>query len=118
MEKYKKITHGLVATKIIEDLDVMMTDLKAFLRECGLDTEGLSYEEVLKSVRELNVLKRPISYKGLVFDENGYIIDAFKINNFYDVRFLPKDVDRGYYFVNRHNQIELDYERKRQIEEV
>lgn len=118
MEKYKKITHGLVATKILEDLDAMMTDLKAFLKECGLNTEGLSYEEVLKSVRELNVLKKPRSYKGLVFDENGYIIDAFKINNFYDVRFIPEDVDRGYYFVNIHNQIELDYERKRQIEEV
>ena len=30
--------------------------------------------------------------------KNGYIIDAFKINNFYDVRFIPEDVDRGYYF--------------------
>ena len=116
MEKGKVTTKEVLKT-IQDNLDSMFVDLKIFLKYSEIDTVGYTYSEVLKAVRDLKVMVSTKTYVGLHTDKNGYVVNSFRLDEFVEGK-VPVDINNGYYFINKKGLLEIDYERKRQIEEV
>ena len=116
MEKGKVTTKEVLET-IQRHIDEMFVELKVFLNSSGIDTQGYTYSETLNAVRDLKVMLKDKTYVGLHTDSNGYIVNSFRLDEFVEGN-VPVDITNGYYFINKKGLLEIDYERKRQIEEV
>lgn len=116
MGNSEKKTIKEVARKVILDLHDLRQNLDKVLNRFGVETGGLNYREVIEAVSLVKAFEKGKTYVGLVFDSNGYIIRKYKLNDFYEDS-LPEDIDKGYYkMVN--GKPELDYEKKRILEEM
>ena len=102
---------------MINDIDAVISSLSNFLVENGVRTQDQKLVEIVESVKKLKTMKKGNIYYGLMLDENGYIMNGFKIDDFVLKSVLPIDYKMGYYkYIDE--KIVLDEERQRQIDEV
>lgn len=116
MEK-DKIKQSEILTLISQDIERLIYELHEFLRECGVEPRGFTLTTLLREVKNIKTMKVGKTYTGFNTDENGYVIDSFELDEFIEGT-VPEDIHGGYYKVTPRGKLEIDYERKRQLEEV
>ncbi len=114
MEELKVVSFSEMILKDIEDARLK---LNKFLMESDIDTGDKKFIPMLSMLDKVKVKKKDVNYVALVTDENGYIIKAEKFSDFVRAEGLPQDISKGYYKLE-NDEIVLDYERQRQLEEV
>lgn len=102
---------------IIHDINFSISELQEFLRECGVAPRGFTLTALLEDIKTIKTMKVGKTYTGFNTDENGYVIDSFELDEFIEGT-VPEDIHGGYYKVTPRGKLEIDYERKRQLEEV
>lgn len=118
MAKNQKISYNNVIVEMARDISQWKFEMKKLLKDCGEDIEDKSFTELMKMVENLKVMKKNRKYKGILRDNNGYITGVYNLNDFIEAGTMPDDIDYGYYKINKDGVLEIDFERKRQIEEV
>lgn len=118
MAKYQKIGYDDVIVEIARDISAWKFELKRMLKDCGEDVENKSFKELMKMVNDLKIKRKNKKYHGILKDKNGYITGLYHLHDFIEADKVPVDIDFGYYKINDDGVLEIDYERKRQLEEV
>ena len=118
MAKHQKISFSDVIVEITRDIAAWKFSLKKMLKDCGEDVDNKSFKELMDMVEDLKIMKKNKKYHGILKDKNGYITGLYHLHDFIEEDMLPVDIDFGYYKINEDGVLEIDYERKRQLEEV
>lgn len=118
MANYKKINYSDVIIEITRDILEWKTMLKDTLRSFGEDVEKDNFKDLISKIDNLKIMKKNKEYKGVLKDRNGYIIGLHQLHEFFEDVNLPVDIDYGYYKIDKDGSLEIDFERKRQLEEV
>lgn len=116
MEDFK-ITNKDVFGVVTYELEGTKARLKHYLEMLGVKTSSESFIDLIDDIMLIRAMVEGKTYEGYQLDKNGYVINSFKIDGFTEKK-LPKDFASGYYKKNNKGQFEIDYERKRQLEEV
>jgi hypothetical protein len=117
MERAEKIKMLDVISEMIRDIDSWKKELKLFLKECDIDADYHTLEQLISTVKSLKVKRNTENYVGVVKDSNGYIVKLYPMDDFLPMTSLPNDASHGYYKIEGEKLV-LDEERQRQIEEV
>jgi hypothetical protein len=110
----------LLAEDIIKDIQGYIEELKDFIKDNGGSEDIKTMHELTKAVKNLRVVLKTKHHLGLIFDDNGYIVEAHPFDDFisFDSPLqVPNDVSQGFYLLI-DGTVAVDEERKRQIEEV
>lgn len=116
MEK-REVTNEDVFSVMNRDIEDLKYLLKHYLDVFGIRTSSQSLTDLINDVSKINAMIYGESHTGYQLDKNGYVINSFKIDGF-TREDIPKDFSSGYYKMSNTGQFEIDYERKRQLEEV
>jgi hypothetical protein len=113
----EKIPMNRITTLLLDDYRRASSLIKEFLILNDKDVTEDKLFSLIDKLPTLKVKRIDKNYKALVMDENGYIIKSIKFNDFILDESLPVDLEKGYYKLE-NDEIVLDHERQRQIEEV
>jgi hypothetical protein len=99
---------------VLDDVEKIIERFSAILEGHGIELESKSLTKLIERVEDLKTMCPNKEYVGLVTDRNGYIIKAFELADFVELKDFPKDFTRGYYKYEEGKFV-LDEQRKRQL---
>lgn len=113
---YKKLMFETY-NKIQDETNELRKALIRFLSRSDVELQGTeNVKELIEKLSDLKIMYQDRDYVTFIYNNEGYIIDKVKVDNFIENN-LPEDITRGYYKMESGKPT-IDYSKKRIIEEV
>lgn len=96
-------------------VDQFVDEIVNFLRESGVEVKSQKLSNIKRQLQEIVVLSSEKDYVSVVTDKNGYIKGYNIMDTVIENVDLPKDLDKGYYKINKNNKPVLDKKRRRDL---